>query len=172
MVRTGCSWRQLPAEFPPWQTVYWYFTRWEDDDQLTERMLETLREQLRVQQGRNAQPTAGIIDSRSVKGADTVGRDSRGYHAAKRINGRKPKSALPARSGVCRCMNRRSRPTRASILGPYPTAATVRRRSCRSLTPSSAATAATRARGRARRSAAAWTRGSGVAPREDTALSR
>lgn len=89
VVRTGCSWRQLPADFPPWQTVYWYFTRWEDDDKLTERMLETLREQLRVQQGRNAQPTAGIIDSQSVKGADTVGRDSRGYDAAKRINGRK-----------------------------------------------------------------------------------
>jgi transposase len=88
VVRTGCSWRQLPADFPPWQTVYWYFTRWEEQH-LTERMLEALREQLRVEQGRNPQPSAGIIDSQSVKGADTVGRDSRGFDAAKKINGRK-----------------------------------------------------------------------------------
>src|SRR5215211_4777224 len=52
-------------------------------------MLAALREQARVQQGRNPQPSAGIIDSQSVKGADTVGRDSRGYDAGKKINGRK-----------------------------------------------------------------------------------
>ena len=52
-------------------------------------MLAALREQARVQQGRNSQPSAGIIDSQSVKGADTVGRDSRGYDAGKKINGRK-----------------------------------------------------------------------------------
>jgi hypothetical protein len=68
--------------------VYWYFKRWERD-QVTDTMLTVLREHLRVQQGRNPQPSAGIIDSQSVKGADTVGRDSRGYDAAKRINGRK-----------------------------------------------------------------------------------
>jgi transposase len=88
VVRTGCSWRQLPADFPPWQTVYWYFTRWEAC-KATETMVAALREQLRVQQGRNAAPSAGIIDSQAVKGADTVGRDSRGYDAAKRVNGRK-----------------------------------------------------------------------------------
>ena len=88
VVRTGCSWRQLPADFPPWQTVYWYFTRWEDD-RVTERILDALREQLRVQHGRNPQPSAGIIDSQSVKGADTVGKESRGYDAGKKINGRK-----------------------------------------------------------------------------------
>jgi transposase len=88
VVRTGCSWRQLPADFPPWQTVYWYFTRWEEQ-KATEAMLAALREQVRVQQGRDPQPSAGIIDSQAVKGADTVGRDSRGYDAAKRINGRK-----------------------------------------------------------------------------------
>ena len=52
-------------------------------------MLAALREQARVQQGRNPQPSAGIIDSQSVKGAGTVGRDSRGYDAGKKINGRK-----------------------------------------------------------------------------------
>jgi transposase len=88
MVRTGCAWRYLPADLPPWQTVYWYFKRWEEG-RVTEAMLAALREQTRVQQGRNPQPAAGIIDSQSVKGADTVGRDSRGYDAGKKINGRK-----------------------------------------------------------------------------------
>jgi transposase len=88
VVRTGCSWRQLPADFPPWQTVYWYFTRWEARG-VTERMLDELRELVRLELGRDAEPSAGIIDSQSVKGADTVGRDSRGYDAGKKVNGRK-----------------------------------------------------------------------------------
>jgi transposase len=88
VVRTGCSWRQLPADFPPWQTAYWYFVRWEQA-KVTEQILPVVREQLRVQEGRNPQPSAGLIDSQSVKGADTVGRDSRGYDAGKKINGRK-----------------------------------------------------------------------------------
>ena len=50
-------------------------------------MPAALREQARVQQGRNPQPSAGIIDAQSVKGADTIGRDSRGYVAGKKING-------------------------------------------------------------------------------------
>jgi transposase len=77
VVRTGCAWRYLPADFPPWQTVYWYFKQWEQA-KVTEVMLAALREQARVQQGRNPQPSAGIIDPQSVKGADIVGRDSRG----------------------------------------------------------------------------------------------
>jgi transposase len=88
VVRTGCSWRQLPVNFPPWQTVYWYFVRWEEL-QVTERVLETLRGQVRTGQGRDEQPSAGLIDSQSIKGADTVGRDSRGFDAGKKINGRK-----------------------------------------------------------------------------------
>jgi transposase len=73
VVRTGCSWRQLPVDFPPWQTVYWYFVRWNERG-VTERILDELREQVRLAHGREAEPTAGIIDSQSVKGADTVGR--------------------------------------------------------------------------------------------------
>jgi transposase len=88
VVRTGCAWRYLPADFPPWQTVYCYFKQLEQA-KVTEVMLAALREQARVRQGRNPQPSAGIIDSQSVKGADTVGRDSRGYDAGKKINGRK-----------------------------------------------------------------------------------
>ena len=88
VVRSGCPWRYLPADLPPWQTVYWYFARWEDAG-VTEKLLAALRIKARVQQGRDPEPSAGIIDSQSVKGADTVGRDSRGYDAGKKINGRK-----------------------------------------------------------------------------------
>jgi len=80
VVRAGCAWRQLPADFPPWQTVYWYFIRWEQA-KTTEKILPVVRAQLRLQQGRDAEPSAGLIDSQSVKGADTVGRDTRGYDA-------------------------------------------------------------------------------------------
>jgi transposase len=88
VVRAGCSWRQLPVDFPPWQTVYWYFVRWEQD-RITETMLAVLRRRVRVTQGRREEPSAGIIDSQSVKGADTVGKASRGYDANKKVNGRK-----------------------------------------------------------------------------------
>jgi transposase len=88
VVRSGCSWRQLPVDFPPWQTVYWQFQQWEQR-QVTDRILEELRERVRIAEGREPEPSAGIIDSQSVKGADTVGRDSRGYDAGKKINGRK-----------------------------------------------------------------------------------
>jgi transposase len=88
VVRTGCAWRQLPADFPPWQTVYLYFNQWEQA-RVTEKILPVVRAQLRVQEGRNPEPSAGLIDSQSVKGADTVGRDTRGYDAGKKINGRK-----------------------------------------------------------------------------------
>lgn len=88
VVRSGCSWRQLPVDFPPWQTVYWQFQQWEKR-QVTERILSELREQVRLAEGRNAEPSAGVMDSQSVKAADTVGGDSRGYDAGKRINGRK-----------------------------------------------------------------------------------
>jgi transposase len=70
--RTGCSWRQLPTDFPPWQTVYWYVVRWEQA-RLTAQILAVLRAQVRRQEGRTAEPSAGLQDSQSGTGADTVG---------------------------------------------------------------------------------------------------
>ena len=86
--RSGCSWRQLPMDFPPWQTVYGWFRRWQARG-VTDRIMEELREQIRIAEGRDPQPSAGVIDSQSVKAADTVARDTRGYDAGKKINGRK-----------------------------------------------------------------------------------
>jgi transposase len=88
VVRTGCAWRYLPVDFPPWQTVYGHFKQFNERG-TTERILDELREQVRIAHGRDPEPTAGIIDSQSVKGADTVGAHSRGYDAGKKINGRK-----------------------------------------------------------------------------------
>ena len=88
VVRTGCTWRQLPAYFPPWQMVYWYFVRWEQA-KATEKILPVVRAQLRLREGRDPEPSAGLIDSQTVNGADTVGRDTRGYDAGRKVNGRK-----------------------------------------------------------------------------------
>ena len=64
--RTGCQWRYLPTQYPPWQTVYWYFTRWQDDG-TWETITDALRRQVRHTLGRNPEPSAGILDSQSVK---------------------------------------------------------------------------------------------------------
>ena len=88
LIRTGCSWRQLPADFAPWQTVYHYFAIWSADGTIG-RIHETLRTRVRATEGRNTEPSAGIIDAQTIRGADTVGADDRGYDAAKKTNGRK-----------------------------------------------------------------------------------
>jgi putative transposase len=84
----GGKWRALPADFPPWQTVHGFFTRWAKTG-VVEQIRDTLREQIRVQAGRTPQPSAAAIDSQSVRAATTVGTSTRGYDAGKKINGRK-----------------------------------------------------------------------------------
>ena len=88
LLRTGCAWRHLPHDLPPWQTVYRYFRRWTDDGTL-DRLHDALRDRLRDSDGRDPAASAGIIDAQSVKGADTVATATRGYDAGKRVNGRK-----------------------------------------------------------------------------------
>ena len=66
VLRTGCQWRYLPEGFPNWQTVYWYFRRWRDDG-TWERANDLLRRRLRVQLGREAEPSAAIVDSQSAR---------------------------------------------------------------------------------------------------------
>jgi putative transposase len=87
--RTGCQWDALPADFPHHKLVYHYFKTWAADGTLN-RMHNHLREQVRQQvEDRDTQPTAALVDSQSLRGAETVGRASRGYDAGKRVNGRK-----------------------------------------------------------------------------------
>ena len=95
----GAHGGNYPPISRPWRTVYLYFYRWEQD-KVTEQILPVVREQLRIQEGRNPQPSDGIIGSQTVKGAETVGRDSRGYDAGKKINGRK-RSSSPTRWDCC-----------------------------------------------------------------------
>lgn len=84
----GCKWRSLPVDFPPWKTVYGFFTRWRRAGVVT-HMHRVLRERVRVAAGRKPNPTACVIDSQSVKACATVTKATRGYDAGKRINGRK-----------------------------------------------------------------------------------
>jgi putative transposase len=86
LLRTGCQWRNLPKDLPPWPSTYGYFRRWTNVG-LIERVHTHLREHIRLLEQRDRQPTAAILDSQSVKSSETSG--ERGYDAGKKVNGRK-----------------------------------------------------------------------------------
>jgi transposase len=71
MKQTGCPWRYLPHDLPPRSTVHYYFEQWTADGTL-EEVLRQLRERVRRRAGRAAQPTAGIIDSQTVKSVEAT----------------------------------------------------------------------------------------------------
>ena len=72
VLRTGCQWRALPHDLPPWGTVWWYFRQWREEG-VWETVNTTLRERARVRLGREATPSAAILDSQSAKTTEKGG---------------------------------------------------------------------------------------------------
>ena len=85
---TGCQWRALPGEYPNWNTVHRYHLTWSRDG-TWQAIAQRLAAAVREREGRDGEPSVGIVDARTVRGASTVTGDTRGYDAGKKISGRK-----------------------------------------------------------------------------------
>ncbi len=88
VVDTGCKWRALPADFPPWRTVWGFMARWAAAG-IIGQIRDHLAGRIRRDLGKGPRAVATVIDSQSVKAAETVSKATRGYDAGKKINGRK-----------------------------------------------------------------------------------
>jgi putative transposase len=87
IARSGCAWRLLPHDFPPWKTVHHYLRMWRKDG-TWERIHAALRKRVRVRKNRDPEPSAGVVDSQSLK-TTGVGGQQRGFDGGKKVKGRK-----------------------------------------------------------------------------------
>jgi transposase len=111
VMRAGCPWRLVPRDLPPWGTIYRWFAVWRDDGSF-ERINHALVMADRERVGRDASPTAAIIDSQSAKTTEAGG--PRGYDAGKKINGRKRRRSS-TRTGAASCSNRIRRASKTAM---------------------------------------------------------
>jgi transposase len=102
LVDNGIKWRALPADYPPWSTVYNYLAGWEAAG-VTQQVLDGLRDRVRLREGRTAEPTAGIIDSQSVRAAETVPSTSRVMTRARKSTDASVKSPWTRWGCCCAC---------------------------------------------------------------------
>ncbi|MER6336670.1 IS5 family transposase [Streptomyces tendae] len=86
--RTGIPWRYLPHDFPPWETVYGYFAAWQKDE-VIEQLNGLLRRLVREAEGRDAEPSACVLDAQSIKTSANVPAAGQGIDAGKKIAGRR-----------------------------------------------------------------------------------
>lgn len=84
LVKTGCQWRMLPLDFPKWQLVYYYYSKWSDLE-VFDLLLSRLREKVRVERGQNAAASLGIMDSQSVRWGNN--RSLNGWDGNKKVKG-------------------------------------------------------------------------------------
>jgi transposase len=88
VTRYGIEWRAMPVDFPPWPAVYGFFERWSARG-MPQRLVDRLRGRIRITAGRREAPSAAVIDSQSIKAAETVGAAACGYDGGKKIKGQK-----------------------------------------------------------------------------------
>lgn len=87
--KTGCQWRSLPHDFPPWMRCFYYFLKWRKDGTL-KKVNDALAEMCREASGHDPKnPTAACIDSQSIKGSSESGGNASGFDGGKKVNGRK-----------------------------------------------------------------------------------
>jgi len=86
LVHTGCQWREIPHDFPPWSSVYYYFQKYQKNETWYLIHIAT-HQNLREQSGKNPEPSAAMIDSQSVKTSQMA--ETRGFDGNKKIKGRK-----------------------------------------------------------------------------------